>query len=317
MIGYAAPLAQDGNAAERTCGGRGGGWGGGCWRCCFRASAIAAWARTAPGWPVAAALAMFWTWRAAFGLWRARRSRAAAPMTCLACGFGLPLVSSVIASSWSVAVLSSSALAGDAASGARAAPGDPPPFLRGRQASGRVAYSASAVVLSTPFARFAVVFRTLTPAPPSARAGAGRERHCSLRRPSDPAEGAERPHPRRERLDRDRIAGEYFVAAHQVPADRRACRHQLGRGVHGNRAAPKVAAGELDQQVDALAVRPGPEGAVDRPTRRPDHRPRPSWWLASKHQKTSVVVWYARVVRAKRWRSSGLASHEASAGPAW
>ena len=41
-----------------------------------------------------------------------------------------------------------------------------------RHASGRVTYSVSAVVLSMPLARLPVVLSTLTPAPPSARAGA-------------------------------------------------------------------------------------------------------------------------------------------------
>src|ERR1700690_430028 len=100
---------------------------------------------------------MFWTWRAAFGLYRARRSNAAAPITCLACGLGFPLVSSVMGSSWSVCVLSFSVLAGVAASVAAGVEGPPPPFLRGRHPSGRVAYAVSAAALSTPFARFVVV----------------------------------------------------------------------------------------------------------------------------------------------------------------
>src|SRR5205823_5182151 len=70
---YAAPFAQDEKAPQRCGAGRTGTGAGR--RCCLWASLIAACASCAPGWPWAAALAMFRTWRAAPGSDWARRSK--------------------------------------------------------------------------------------------------------------------------------------------------------------------------------------------------------------------------------------------------
>src|SRR6266700_1871620 len=139
MFAYAAPRPQEVNAADGSGRGMPGNTAiGGDFARFLRASAMAAWATWAPGWPAAAALAMFFTWRADFGLKLACWSRPDALRTCSASGLGLPLVSSFMGSSSSGCFVSPSAWR----SGSLGAAADGTlRFLPGRQPRGLVAYA--------------------------------------------------------------------------------------------------------------------------------------------------------------------------------